>query len=109
MRRRLKRAIAYIAQLERANLDSVEAKAESNTLARKLAAMAERRDERDRTTRASEDADKKKAMEKALKEAAEACKEAQAAKSDLSSSKAEATRANELVRTRSKLVEATEH
>ena len=97
------------AQLERANLDSVEAKAESSTLARKLAAMAERRDERDRTTRASEDADKKKAMEKALKEAAEARKEAQAAKSDLSSSKAEATRANELVRTlRSKLVEATE-
>lgn len=96
------------AQLERAQLDAVEAKGESSSLARKLAAMAERRDERDRASRTSEEQEKKKQAEKALKEAAEARKEAQAAKSDLSATKAEATRANELVRTlRSKLVEAT--
>lgn len=96
------------AQLEKANLEAVEAKGESSSLARKLAGMAERRDELEKHRKGAEESERKRAAEKALREAAEARKEASGLKTDLSATKAEATRANELVRTlRAKLVDAT--
>ena len=101
------------AQVERASLEAAEAKGESSSLARRLAGMAERRDEREKKA-GKADAEEAERRKLAEAEAARRAKEATGLRAELgglkgevSSSKAEATRANELVRTlRQKMQEA---